>query len=81
MVVVHLDEFIQIYSVQVKDDAKMIPPHEVVYQFYDTLNRIWVILFKQEQQLGFNGRLVVVLLLVFHHFDCNVLSRLVVFAF
>ena len=81
LIVVHFDELVQVYCVQVKNDAEMIPPDEVVLQFYYALNRIRVVLFEQKQQLSLNSSLVVVLLLVLHHFYGDVLSRLVIFAF
>jgi len=48
LIVVHFDELIEVNTVQIKDQAQMVPPHEVISQFNDSLQVIWVILFEQK---------------------------------
>jgi hypothetical protein len=74
LIVIHLDEFIQVDAVEVEDDAEMVAPDEVVLQFDHPFDGIRVILLQEQKQLGFHGRLIVVLLLVFDHLDGDVAS-------
>ena len=81
LVVVHLYELVQIDTVEVEHDAKVVAPNEIVLQLDDSLNIIRVVFLEQKKQLCFNCCLVIILFLVFYHFDCHMLARLVVFAF
>lgn len=80
MVVVHLDKFVQINCIEVKHNAQMVAPHEVVLEFDDAFNLIWVVFLEEEEQLGFNGCLIVVLFLVLDHLDGDHSFGLVVLA-
>ena len=59
----------------------MVTPDEIVLELDDSLGAIRVVFLEQQQQFGLYSGLVVILLLILDHFDCNVLVLLVVSAF
>jgi len=81
LVVIHLNEFIQIDGVEVKHNAQMVSPHEVVLKLNNALNVFWVVLLEQQQQFGFHGRLVVVFLLILNKLDGNLVAVFVIYTF
>jgi hypothetical protein len=48
LVVVHLDELIEVDTVQIKDTAKVVPENKIVSQFDNSLNIVRVTLFQKE---------------------------------
>lgn len=58
----------------------MVPPHEVVLELNNSFSAVGVVLFQKKEQLGFNGCLIIVLLLVLDHLDRDVLTFLVISA-
>lgn len=81
LIVVHFDELVEVYRVKVKHKTQVVAPDEVVNELDYPLYIIAVVLFKQQKQLCLHSCLVVVLLLVFDHLDCNFDLVLVVKAF
>ena len=47
LIVIHLDELIEVDRVQLKHDAEMITPDEVVQKFHDAFHLIRVVLFQE----------------------------------
>ena len=58
----------------------MVPPNEVILEFHYSFGAIRVVLFQKKEQFGLNCRLIVVLLLILDHLDCNIFAFLVVSA-
>ena len=59
----------------------MVTPYEIVLELDNSFSTVRVILFEKQQELGLHSCLIVILLLVLDHFDCNVLVLLVIPAF
>lgn len=58
----------------------MVSEYKIVSQLHHSFNVVWITFLEEQQKLGFNCCLVVVLFLVFDEFDCNKLFVLVVHA-
>lgn len=56
----------------------MVSPYKVVEQFDDSFHVLTVVFLQDEEQFCLHGGLVVVLLLILHHFDGHLLAGLVV---
>lgn len=46
LIIVHLDELIKVDAVEVEYTAEMVPEHEVVSEFHDPLDVIWIVFFE-----------------------------------
>ena len=44
---VHLDEFVEVNTVKIKDAAKMVPEYEIVSQFNNSFDLLGVIITQQ----------------------------------
>lgn len=80
-IVVHLYEFIEIQAEQVECHAQMVPEDKVVLYLDHALLVLGVVLLREEEEFGLNGRLVVVLLLILYKFHSHHLLGLVVETF
>ena len=56
----------------------MVPPHEVVLEFDYALDLVGIVLLQKEKELCLNSGLIVVLLLVLYHLNCDHLSRFMI---
>ena len=79
--VVDLEELEQIHAHQLEADAEMLAEDHIVVQMDHIHNVFGVILLQELQDFQLNTGLVVVLLLVLHDFDADLLLDLVVEAF
>ena len=80
-IIVHLYEFIEIQAEQVECHAQMVPEDKVVLYLDHALLVLGVVLLREEEEFGLNGRLVVVLLLILNKFHSHHLLGLVVETF
>jgi len=81
LVIVHLNKLIQIDAVKIKDATKMVSENKVISQFNNSLDVVWIVLFKQQEQLGLNCSLVIIFFLVLHQLYGNQLFMFMIQAF
>ena len=47
LVIIHLDKFVQINAIQIKNTAEMVSENEIIAEFDDAFDIIWITLFEK----------------------------------